>query len=147
MKYTIELSEEQAVTIKIALEEYFRLRMNQTWDFADDICFEGFDYKNHSDEEFDKRIELRDSFGEELGALLNKAHPLCMTGSQYRKQTINMKRAQDIWKVIRHVLWKTNNKDNTYWTVASIPPHSTTGEDLPKMKAVDDKSMNGKEIR
>ena len=34
MRYTFELSEEQAEIIKIALEEYFRLRMNQTWDFA-----------------------------------------------------------------------------------------------------------------
>ena len=28
MRYTLELSEEQAEIIKIALEEYFRLRMN-----------------------------------------------------------------------------------------------------------------------
>lgn len=40
MRYTLELSEEQAEIIKIALEEYFRLRMNQTWDFADSLCFE-----------------------------------------------------------------------------------------------------------
>lgn len=33
MRYTLELSEEQAEIVKIALEEYFRLRMNQTWDF------------------------------------------------------------------------------------------------------------------
>ena len=37
MKYTLEITEKQAEIIKIALEEYFRLRMNQTWDFADDI--------------------------------------------------------------------------------------------------------------
>ena len=35
IRYTLELSEEQSEIIKIALEEYFRLRMNQTWDFAD----------------------------------------------------------------------------------------------------------------
>ena len=40
MRYTLEISEEQAEIIKIALEEYFRLRMNQTWDFADSLCFE-----------------------------------------------------------------------------------------------------------
>ena len=40
MKYKLELSEEQVEIIKIALEEYFRLRMNQTWDFADSLCFE-----------------------------------------------------------------------------------------------------------
>lgn len=34
MKYALELSEDQAEIIKIALEEYFRLRMKQTGDFA-----------------------------------------------------------------------------------------------------------------
>ena len=48
MKYILEVTEEQANTIKIALEEYFRLRMNQTWDFSDDICFNGFNYENHT---------------------------------------------------------------------------------------------------
>ena len=57
MKYTLEISEEQCEIIKNALEEYFRLRMNQTWDFADDICFDGFNYKNHTKEVFDERIE------------------------------------------------------------------------------------------
>ena len=34
MRYTLEISEEQEEIIKIALEEYFRLRMKQTGDFA-----------------------------------------------------------------------------------------------------------------
>ena len=34
MRYTLELTEEQAEIIKISLEEYFRLRMNQWFDFA-----------------------------------------------------------------------------------------------------------------
>ena len=45
MKYILEVPDKQAEIMKIALEEYFRLRMNQTWDFADDICFEGFEEK------------------------------------------------------------------------------------------------------
>ena len=57
MKYILEVSEEQAEVIKIALEEYFRLRMNQTGYFADDICFDGFNYENHTKEDFNERIE------------------------------------------------------------------------------------------
>ena len=59
MRYILELSEEQAEIIKIALEEYFRLRMNQTWDFADDICFDGFDCGSHTPEDFNEWIERR----------------------------------------------------------------------------------------
>ena len=64
MRYALELSEDQAEIIKIALEEYFRLRMNQTWDFADDICFDGFNYKNHTKEDFDGRIERIGKFNQ-----------------------------------------------------------------------------------
>ena len=94
MRYTLELSKEQAEIIKIALEEYFRLRMNQTWDFADDICFEDLK-KNHTDEEFNKCIENRDMFRDELERLLNKVHPLHFRGNKFREQTIDMRRAQD----------------------------------------------------
>lgn len=66
MKYILEVSEEQAEVIKIALEEYFRLRMNQTGYFADDICFDGFDYKNHTEDEFNYRIMCRDLFQDKL---------------------------------------------------------------------------------
>ena len=66
MRYTLELSEEQAEIIKISLEEYFRLRMNQTWDFADDIYFDGFNYKNHTERDFNERIERRNMFRDEF---------------------------------------------------------------------------------
>ena len=104
MRYTLELSEDQANIIKIALEEYFRLRMNQTWDFADDICFEGFDYENHAPEDFSKRLEQRDMFRSELEKLLNTAHPLQFSGYDLRPKTAEMLIAQDIWQVIRHQL-------------------------------------------
>src|SRR5699024_1445737 len=106
MKYILELSEEQAEIIKIAMEEYFRLRMNQTWDFADSLCFEDL-AKNHTEEEFNKCIENRDMFRDEFEKLLNTVHPLQFRGGKFREQTIEMRRAQDIWQVIRH------NKNDT----------------------------------
>lgn len=137
MNYTLEITEKQAEIIKIALEEYFRLRMNQTLDFADDICFEGFDYKNHTKEEFNKYIEKRDMFRDELEKLLNKVHPLQFRGNKFREQTIEMRRAQDIWQVIRHRLWKDRHGNKDDWCVDSRKPMPMTGEPLPKMERME----------
>jgi hypothetical protein len=136
MRYILKLSEEQAEIIKIALEEYFRLRMNQTFDFADSICFEGFDSKNFTSEEFDKCIRDRDLLKEELNKLLNKIHPLQFIGGKFRNQTIEMKRAQDIWQVIRHTLWIDRHGDKDDWCVDSREPMPMTDEPLPKMERV-----------
>ena len=137
MRYTLELSEEQAEIIKIALEEYFRFRMNQTWDFADDICFDGFDYENHTKEDFNERMERRDLFKLELESLMNVVHPLQFRG-EFREQTIEMLRAQDVWQVIRHTLWLDRHGDKYSWCVDSRKPMCLTGEPLPKMERVEE---------
>lgn len=135
-RYTLELSEKQAEIIKIALEEYFRLRMNQTWDFADDICFEDLK-ENHTEEEFNKCIENRDMFRDELEKLLNKVHPLQFRGNKFREQTIEMRRAQDIWQVIRHKLYLDRGGDPNDWCVDSREPMPMTDEPLPKMERME----------
>ena len=136
--YRLEISEKQAEIIKIALEEYFRLRMNQTWDFADDICFEGFDYKNHTKEEFNKCIEKRDMFRDELEKLLNNVHPIQIGWNKFREQTIEMRRAQDVWQVIWHKLWIDRHGDEDSWCVDARKPMCMTGEPLPKMEAIEE---------
>ena len=137
MKYKLELSEEQAEIIKIALEEYFRLRMNQTWDFADSLCFED-SKENFAEDEFYSRIEQRDMFRDELQKLLDMVHPLQFGGGNFRKQTILMLRAQDIWQVVRHRLWKDRHGDKDDWCVDAREPMCMTGEPLPKMERVED---------
>ena len=136
MKYTLEITEKQAEIIKIALEEYFRLRMNQTWDFADSLCFEK-KKKNHTEEEFNKCIENRDMFRGEMEKLLNTVHPLHFRGNKFREQTIEMRRAQDIWQVIRHKLWIDRNGDKDDWCVDARKPMPMTGEPLPKMERME----------
>ena len=138
MKYTLEITEKQAEIIKIALEEYFRLRMNQTWDFADDICFDGFNYDKRRPEDFVERIEQRNMFRDEMEKLLNKVHPLQFRGNKFREQTIEMRRAQDIWQVIRHKLWKDRHGDMDDWCVDAREPMSMTDEPLPKMERVEE---------
>lgn len=138
MKYTLELSEKQAEIIKIALEEYFRLRMNQTWDFADDICFNGFNYENHTKEDFNERIERRDMFRDEFDKLLNTVHPLQFRDGKFREQTSEMLRAQDVWQVIRHKLWIDRHEDEDSWYVDSRKPMCLTGEPLPKIEVIEE---------
>ena len=133
MQYILEVSDKQAEIIKITLEEYFRLRMNQTWDFADDICFEDLK-KNHTREEFNKCIENRDIFRDELEKLLNKVHPLQLGNNTVRKQTEEMLRAQDIWQVLRHVLYLDRGGNINDPVVDARIPMSRTGEELPVMK-------------
>lgn len=136
-RYILEISEKQAEIIRIALEEYFRLRMNQTWDFADDICFEGFDYENHTEENFNEQIERRDMFRTEFEKLLNVVHPLQFRG-KFREQTIEMLRAQDVWQVIRHKLWLDRHGNEDVWCVDSRKPMSMSDEPLPKMERVEE---------
>ena len=137
MRYTLEISEKQAKIIKIALEEYFRLRMNQTWDFADSLCFEEFDYENHSKEDFNERIEQRDVLRDELKKLLNKHHPLQLRGGKFREQTLEMRRSQDIWQVIRHKLYLDRGGDPNGWSVDAREPIKLSDETLPKMEVFD----------
>lgn len=138
MNYTLEITEKQAEIIKIALEEYFRLRMNQTWDFADDICFEGFNYEDHTSEDFDERIERRNMFRDELEKLLNTVHPLHFRGNKFREQTIEMRRAQDIWQVIRHKLYLDRGGDPNGWSVDAREPIKLSDETLPKMEVIEE---------
>lgn len=133
MTYIMELSEEQAEIIKISLEEYFRLRMNQVMDFANDLAFEGFNYKNHTSEEFDNRIECRDEMERELNILLRRFHPLSGRGG-YRPQTMEMLRAQDVWQVLRQRLYLDRDGDPDGWSVDARDPMSMTGEKLPSIK-------------
>lgn len=137
MRYTLELSEEQVEVIKIALEEYFRLRMNQAWDFADDICFEDLGEK-YTPRDFDRYVSNRDMFRDELEKLLKKVHPLQFRGNKFREQTIEMRRAQDIWQVIRHRLWKDRHGDKNDWCVDAREPMPMTDEPLPKMEGIEE---------
>lgn len=138
MRYTLELSEKQAKIIKIALEEYFRLRMNQTWDFADSLCFEEFDYENHSKEDFNERIEQRDVLRDELKKLFNKHHSLQLRGGKFREQTLEMRRSQDIWQVIRHKLYLDSSGYPNDWCVYARKPLKMSDEPLPKMEWVEE---------
>ena len=138
MRYILELSEKQAEIIKISLEEYFRVRMNQWSDLANDLAFTGFDYgSSHNSMKFNARIERRDGTQRILEAAMDIAQPMRNHGI-YPEQTTEMLRAQDVWQVIRHKLWIDRHGDEDSWCVDSRKPMCLTGEPLPKMERVEE---------
>ena len=139
IRYTLELSEEQAEIVKIALEEYFRLRMGQFGDLSRELAFTGFNYDNsnkENSEKFNACVERMSSSKMVFEAALEVAQPMRKNGV-YPEQTIEMRRAQDIWQVIRHGLWKDRHGDKDDWCVDSREPMPMTDEPLPKMERVE----------
>lgn len=137
MRYTLELSEDQAEIIKIALEEYFRLRMGQFSDLSIDLSFAGCDGNNHNPEELNTRNERRWSAESVFKAALDVAQPMRKHGV-YPEQTIEMLRAQDIWQVIRHKLYIDRGGDSNGWSVDAREPLRISDEPLPKMERVEE---------
>lgn len=130
-RYTLELSEEQAEIIKIALEEYFRLRMNQWFDFATNIALCGYEYDKSdpdNDRKFDDYINRRNESQELFEKAFRIAQP------NYQLKTDEMMIAEDIWQVIRHKLYLDRGGDPNGWSVDAREPIKLSDETLPKME-------------
>lgn len=131
MRYTLEITEKQAEIIKIALEEYFRLRLNQWFDFATNIALCGYEYDKNdpeNDKKFDDYINRRNESQELFEKAFRIAQP------NYQLKTVEMMIAEDIWQVIRHKLWIDRNGDKDDWCADSREPMPMTDEPLPKME-------------
>lgn len=103
MKYKVELTEEQARVVQNALEEYFRLRLSQTFDFAMDMATIGREKEmsaenpNH-DVDFNKILVRRDAIDAMMTAVFRVAfYP---TGYLSEK-TEDMMIAECVWDAIR----------------------------------------------
>ena len=132
-KYVLELNETQAVVLKEALEEYFRIRMNQWNMFAESLTLQGMDLSLDASKDkqlFERYLCKRDDVQlvlETVGRMLEW---------DYRtKQTKEQLVAQDIWQVIRHELWK-NQEDRNEWCVDSREPLAVSVEPLPGIKTI-----------
>ena len=133
MKYALEISEKQAEIIKIAMEEYFRLRLNQWFDFATDISLCGYKYDKSdldNDRKFDDYINRRNESQELFEKAFRTAQP------NYQMKTDEMMIAEDIWQLIRNRLYLDRGGDPNGWCVDARKPMSMTGEPLPKMERV-----------
>ena len=135
-EYILKINEKQAKVIKIALEEYFRIRMNQ-WDYlAEDLASVGFVYdKNNpnNSKNFDDYLLRRDITKELLQSAMRVAQPQ----RNYYTSTYTPEEnriAQDIWGVIRNKLYLDNGGDPNGWRVDARPPLQVSGEPLPEME-------------
>lgn len=132
-KYVLELNEAQAVVLKEALEEYFRIRMNQWNMLAESLALQCIDispehpnYKENFERFLCKRDDIQLVF-ETVGRML---------GWDYRcKKTNEQLITQDIWQVVRHELWK-NQEERNEWCVDAREPLKVSKEPLPGIKTV-----------
>lgn len=130
-KFQLELNGAQAKLIERALEEYFRLRLGQFSDFADSMAFRGFDYENHTDEEFCKCIQHRTEISEELEHLKRVIWPSYEFGAQKAQEDVNI---IDIWHVIRHELYLASGGDPNAMVVMADKPRREGEYPLPKLR-------------
>lgn len=127
-KYTITLNERQLRLICTAVEEYGRLRMGQTWDLADALAFQHYEYKQY-DPEFDKRILRRDACKEMLELAMRAASG---GNLEYFRKTEDVQVALDMYSVIRNFFWHQLPEDKRdSWTVDADPVYICGPE--PKM--------------
>lgn len=133
-KYVLSISKKQAVLLKDALEEYFRIRMNQ-WDIlANSLALmnvnlspENPNYKENFERFLCKRNDIELVF-EAVGKILGWGH-------KRSKKTEEQLIAEDIWQVIRHRLWKDSENKNE-WCVDSREPLKVSKEPLPEIHKV-----------
>lgn len=102
-KVTMEMTETQARLVLAALEEWFRLRMGQSADLANNLAMLGFDYKEHSREEFDSRLQRRDSLDAVITAMLKIAFPWRGYVNGHEIQP-DVHIASDMWSQLRYDL-------------------------------------------
>ena len=132
MNYTLELNEKQAEVLKVVLEEFFRIRMNQFGGLAESLAFAGFDHENAPDEEFHNRLERRGSAEEVFRAGLKVAQPEWQSYTPVPQQEDSLI-AQDIWQVVRHRLYLDRGGDPNGMSVDAREPLRLSQEPLPKM--------------
>lgn len=103
-RVTVELTEKQARTVLVAVEEYFRLRMGQAnaCGLADDLAFAEHNRTKDADGRgFDLALQRRDHINHVLKAIFYMVWPIYGTPE---KKTEPVLIAGDIWSQLRYEL-------------------------------------------
>lgn len=128
--YKLTVTENQLRVIMIALEDYFRTRMGQFFDFASDVAKNGFVYTKDNPENdrlFNEYINRRN----DSQKLFDKAFDVAAPNRYERKKTPDMITAIDIWHVIRYRRYQELPEPKDHYTVDAYPPSPYGGEPLP----------------
>lgn len=124
-KVTIELTERQARTVQVALEEYFRFRMGQANlnGLAYDLAFDVYDRsKDTTGKGFDLAIQRRDNINHVLKAIFHMAWPVYGAPEKKSEPVLI---AGDIWSQLR---WEMSTKEPYMATPIQLGP-----DPLPKV--------------
>ena len=139
MKYNLTLTDNQAEVIKIALEEYFRIRMGQFLSLADDLAFEGYHYDKkdpQNSEKFDQVIQCRNDAQEKFEEALKAAQP--ERKNKAVPKTDIMLIAEDLWQEIRHRLYLDRGGRCSNPVVDAREPLRMSEEPMPELSRVED---------
>lgn len=97
-KVTIELTEAQARIVLRAVEEWFRLRMGQCGDLANDLAFYGHEGDKDA---FDQAILKREVLEDVIRGMFHIAFPPHRSPKEVEPDA---RIASDIWSVLRYEL-------------------------------------------
>jgi hypothetical protein len=137
MNYILKCNETQLRVINIALEEYFRLRLGQMGDLAEDLAM--LQYQKLSAEErherFDEILQIRDHAKICLDAAYRVAvddrHAFVLPAIGKTPYGLI---CEDIWQVIRHQLWLDEDGPTKMpWSTAGREPLLMSDEPLPQV--------------
>ena len=133
--YRLTITDTQLQIIKMALEEYFRVGMNQWIDIADRLAMKNVDLSpenpNHR-EIFDEMINRRDTVKEKFEEIGRILWP-CWNCRRDDDENI----ACDIWQVIKHQQWLDDEK-RWEWSVDGNKPLIVSSEPLAKCEKISD---------
>ena len=128
IKYKIEFTEDQMRVVQLALEEWFRLRLGQSMDFADDVCRldrdVSLDDPNHKTY-FREFLENRDRVSNLMEAVFYYAF---LNHRTPQKKSEDMLIAEDIWDSIRLARGRSN------WDRVLV----LSNEPCPKIEVIED---------
>lgn len=124
--YKVTLNEKQMAVIQNALEEYFRLRLGQTIDFANDITSIGVDLSDKNPNKdwcFDMHIVNRNWVEETMKAMFRV---LWYPYGTPQEKTDDMMIAECIWDSIRF------SRGQSRWN----EPYHIGSEPVPKIEVI-----------
>jgi hypothetical protein len=122
-KVVIELNETQARTVLVAVEEWFRLRMGQTYDLANGLAFLNYDKEKDN---FDYVIQRRNAIEYVIRAMFNIAWPHYGTPGSVPPE---VHVASDIWSALRWELSEKGEWDRTPFQMGPEPLPKITVEE------------------
>lgn len=135
--YRLDLTESQLRVVNNALEEYFRIPLNQWGDLAERLASKGVDLTDDKtrDRNFDRYIEKRNAVNE-----IFEAAGRVLWGYQVPPKDEEQLIAEDIWQVIRHQLYLDSGSTDE-WRVDAREAIQWGPEPLPRIERVDGQAI------